>query len=145
MKELRTEIEIQASPERVWQVLADLARWTEWNPFIAPVVGKAKVGARVDISVPPGGGTNRRVLHCTVVKAEPNRELCWNYHVGPAALFRGEHSFTIEALGANRVRFVDQEVFDGLLVPLQAKDIDTNARRGFEVMDQALKARAEKG
>ena len=141
MKELRTEIEIQASPERVWQILTDLARWVEWNPFIAPAVGKAEVGARVDISVP--SGANRRILHCTVVKAEPNRGLCWNYHVGLPALFRGEHSFTIEPLGANRVRFVDREVFAGLLVPLQAKDIDTNARRGLEAMDQALKARAE--
>lgn len=142
MKELRTEIEIDASPERVWQILADLARWPEWNPFIAPAIGKAEVGARVDITVPSGAG--RRVLHCTVLRAEPNRELCWKYHVGLPALFGGEHGFTIELLGANRVRFVDREVFHGLLVPLQAKDIDTNARRGFEAMDQALKARAEK-
>lgn len=30
-----------------------------------------------------------------------------------------------------------------LLVSLQAKDIDNNSRRGFEAIDQALKARAE--
>jgi len=82
-------------------------------------------------------------LHCTVIKVEPNRELCWKYHVLLPGLFRGEHSFTIEPMGPNRVRFIDQEIFNGLLVPLQAKDIDTNSRRGFEEMDKALKARAE--
>ena len=141
MKELRTEIEIQASPERVWQILTDLAKYPEWNSLITRAIGKAEVGARVDITVP--SGSKEMILHCTVVKAEPNRELCWKYHVILPGLFRGEHSFSIEPTGANQVHFIDREIFDGLLVPLQAKDIDTNSRRGFEGMDRALKARAE--
>ena len=141
MKELRTEIEIQASPERVWQILVDLAKYPEWNPLILRAIGRANLGEAVDITV--GSASKEMILHCTVVKAEPNRELCWKYHVILPGLFRGEHSFIIEPTGANQVRFVDREVFNGLLVPLQAKDIDTNSRRGFEEMDRALKARAE--
>ena len=41
------------------------------------------------------------------------------------------------------MHFTDREVFNGLLVPMQAKDIDTNSRQGFEAIDQALKARTE--
>jgi hypothetical protein len=82
-------------------------------------------------------------LHCTVVTVEPNRELCWKYAFIHPILMSGEHSFTIEALDHDRVRFIDREIFHGLLVPLQARDIDTNSRHGFEAMDQALKARAE--
>jgi hypothetical protein len=82
-------------------------------------------------------------LHCTVIREEPNRELCWNYHVIHSGLWRGEHSFTLEVLGPNRVRFVDKEIFSGLLIPLQARDIDTNSRRDFEAMDKALKSRVE--
>lgn len=141
MKELRTEIEIQASPEKVWQILVDLDKWPEWNPFIHHAIGKAKVGEKVDITF--RSGSKEMTLHCTVVKVEPNRELCWKYHVILPGLFSGEHSFIIEPMGANKVRFVDREVFNGLLVPLQAKDIDANSRRGFEAMDKALKARAE--
>jgi hypothetical protein len=65
------------------------------------------------------------------------------YHVIHPALFRGQHTFTIEPLSEGRVRFVDEEIFNGLLVFTQASDIDTNTRRGFEAMDRALKARAE--
>ncbi len=141
MKELRTEIEIQTSPERVWQTLTSLDKWPEWNPFIRRAAGKAQVGEAVDITV--RSASKELILHCTVVKVEPNRELCWKYHVMLPSLFSGEHSFTIEPLGANKVRFVDRELFSGLLVPLQAKDIDTNSKRGFAAMDKALKARAE--
>jgi hypothetical protein len=36
------------------------------------------------------------------------------------SLFRGEHRFTIEPLDADRVHFIDREIFNSLLVPLQA-------------------------
>ena len=58
-------------------------------------------------------------------------------------LFDGEHTFTIETLEANRIRFTQREVFTGLLVPLFARGLDTDTRRGFEEMNQALKSRAE--
>ena len=141
MKELQTEIEIQASPEKVWQVLTALDKYPEWNPFIIHAIGSANVGNTVDIDFQPDSKGLK--LHCTVIRAVPNRELCWKYHVGFPFIFYGEHSFTIEPVGDKRVRFIDREIFSGLLVPLQARDIDTNSKRGFEAMDKALKARAE--
>lgn len=141
MKELRTEIEIQASPEKVWQILTDLDKWTEWNPFITIATGNPHIGEKVDINV--HSESKEMTLHCTVIKVEQAKELCWKYHVGSPVLFRGEHSFIIEKSRGNQVRFIDREMFNGLFVPLQARDIDTHSRQGFELMDQALKARAE--
>jgi hypothetical protein len=71
------------------------------------------------------------------------KELRWKYHVLLPGLFQGEHSFTIEPMGDNYVRFIDREVFHGWLVPLQAKDIFINLKRLFEMMDKALKEKAE--
>ena len=141
MKELRTEIIINASPEKVWKIMTDLAQYPEWNPFICHAIGKAEIGKTVDIDFQPDGKGLK--LHCTVARFQTNRELSWKYHVMHQLLFRGEHIFTIEPLGEKQVRFIDREEFNGLLVPLQAKDIDTNTKKGFEAMDKALKARAE--
>ena len=58
--------------------------------------------------------------------------------------FVGEHSFIIEQAAGNKIRFIDREIFNGLLVSSQAKDIDTNSKQGFQAMDKALKARAER-
>lgn len=141
MKELRTEIVIDASPEKVWKVLTELEKYPEWNPFICHAIGEAEIGRTVDIDFQPDSKGMK--LHCTVARFQPNQELSWKYHVMHPALFHGEHIFTIEPLGEDRVRFIDREEFNGLLVPLQAKDIDTNTRRGFESMNKALKERAE--
>ena len=33
-KEIRGEIEIMASPQKVWKALTDFEAFTDWNPFI---------------------------------------------------------------------------------------------------------------
>jgi len=141
MKELSTEIEIRAKPDQVWQVLTSLDEYPEWNPFIKLAIGNPRVGERVDITI--RSGTKDMELHCVVVRVEPNKELCWKYHVISPFLFSGEHSFIIDQIEGDKVRFVDREIFNGLLVATQAKNIDTNSKLGFEAMDKALKVRVE--
>ncbi len=141
MKEIRTEIEIRSTQERIWRILTDFARYPDWNPFIHHAIGTPKLGEKVDITF--RSGPSEMTLHCTVIKAKPNQELCWQYHVIFPFLWKGVHSFTINPIGANRVRFIDKEIFSGLLIPLQGKDSDTTTRRDFENMDKALKERAE--
>jgi hypothetical protein len=82
-------------------------------------------------------------LRPKVLNAEPDHQLRCLGHLLVPGLFDGEHSFTIQPLEENRVRFVQSEAFRGLLVPLFARSLETNTRRGFEEMNRALKARAE--
>jgi hypothetical protein len=142
MKELRSKIEIQASAERVWQLLTDFPSFPQWNPFIRKATGNIQVGERLEVNIQPSGASGM-TFRPTVLKAEPNRELRWLGHLLISGLFDGEHIFTIEPLGEGRVRFTQREVFTGLLVPLFARGLDTDTRRGFEEMNQALKTRAE--
>jgi hypothetical protein len=142
MKELRSEIEIDASAERVWQLLTDFAHFPQWNPFIRRASGNVKLGERLDVYMQPSGA-NGMTFRPTILNAEPNRELRWIGQLLIPGLFDGEHIFNIEPLGTNRVRFVQREIFTGLLVPLFAKRLDTDTQRGFEEMNQALKVRAE--
>ena len=143
MKELHTEIEIQASDKRVWQLLTDFASFPEWNPFIRQAKGEVKVGARLEVHIQPSGASGM-TFKPVVLKVEPNRELRWIGRLLMPGLFDGEHIFTIETLDTNRVRFTQREVFTGLLVPLFARSLDKDTRRGFEEMNQALKSQAEK-
>ncbi len=142
MNELVTEIEINAPPERIWRILTDFSAFPEWNPFIRRATGDLVPGARLEVKLQPSGARGM-TFRPTVLKADVNRELRWLGHLFVPGLFDGEHAFVVEPIGASRVRFVQRESFRGLLVPLLARGLETDARRGFEEMNRALKARAE--
>jgi len=80
-----------------------------------------------------------------VTKIVSNRELRWLGRLWIPGLLEGEHIFEIEPLGPERVRFVQREVFSGLLVPLMAKRIEEQTLPGFGEMNRALKERVETG
>ena len=126
MKENRNEVEIQASAEEVWRVLTDLPAYAEWNPLLCRAEGNLEVGEKVALTAKsPSREMN---LSCSVIRVEPNHEFAWKFHVMLPFLFSGEHTFQIEPIAEQRIRFIDREVFTGLLVRLQAKDLGTNAK-----------------
>jgi hypothetical protein len=142
MKVLHSEIEIDAPAERVWHLLTDFASYPQWNPFIRKIRGQPTKGERLEVRLEPPGG-RAMTFKPKVLTAEPNRELRWLGHLLVPGLFDGEHSFIIQPLEENRVRFVQREAFTGLLVPLFARSLETNTQRGFEEMNRALKGRTE--
>ena len=142
MKELHSQIEIEAPAEHVWQLLTDFAAYPEWNPFIRRVNGRPEVDEHLVVRMRPSG-TKGMTFRPTVIKAEPNRQLRWLGHLLVPGLFDGEHIFEIEELARDRVLFVQREVFKGLLVPLLARSLDRDTQRGFEEMNRALRERAE--
>ena len=142
MKELHSEIEINASQERVWGILTDFASYPQWNPFIRSISGELKIGERLEVRLEPPDSRGI-TLRPTVLRAEPNRLMRWVGHLLVRGLFDGEHSLATEPLEENRVRFIQHEAFKGVLVSLLARSLDKNTLRGFEEMNVALKERAE--
>ena len=142
MKDLHSEIEVEAPAERVWQVLTDFASFPQWNPFIRRANGEPKVGERLEVHIQPSGG-RAMTFRPKVLKAEAPRELRWLGRLFLPRLFDGEHIFTIEPIGPTRSRLVQREIFTGLLIPLFGRSLDRDTKRGFEEMNEAVKARAE--
>src|SRR3989441_13199158 len=139
MLELRTDIEI-APVERVWEVLTDFDRFPDWNPFIRRIRGNAQVGSRLDVFLGASGTRGMR-FRPSVTKVVPTRDPRWLGRLGLPRLFDGEHIFQIEPLGPSRARSIQRERFRGLLVPLMARSLNRDARRGLEEMNHALQAR----
>ena len=48
-KQLQAEVEVQASAERVWEVLTDFAAYPQWNPFIVKASGEPVPGTRLEL------------------------------------------------------------------------------------------------
>jgi hypothetical protein len=141
-KQLQAQVDIQASPDRVWEVLTDFAAYSQWNPFITQAHGTARVGERLTNRMQPVGG-RAITFRPTVLEADPGQRLRWLGRMLAPGIFDGEHTFTIQRLGDGKVRLVQQEQFSGLLAPLMARSLDRHTLPGFELMNQALKRRAE--
>jgi hypothetical protein len=142
MHEIRTEIEIDATPERVWSILIDFPSHAEWNPFIRSIKGVPKVGERLTISI-QSQGSKGMTFRPTVLVVIPNRELRWLGRLFLPGIFDGEHSFEIGELALGRVRFIHGERFSGVLVPFAKSSLEGATKAGFLAMNQALKSRAE--
>lgn len=141
--QLHTEIEIAATPERVWSVLTDFPGYPEWNPFIVSINGVVKHGAKLQVRIQPSGG-RAMTFRPRLVAVEPGKELRWLGHFLFPNLFDGEHRFAIEPITDGRVRFTQSERFSGLLLPLFKKSLAQNTKSGFEAMNRAIKAHAER-
>jgi hypothetical protein len=141
LKEVRTEIELKASPELVWQTFTDLASFRDWNPFIKEAEGELKVGSKLRIFLQPPGGRGME-FRPEVLSVVVNREVSWRGRI--PGVFIGEHRFTLEPMGENGSRFVQRSTFAGLATRFFRGDFVDGMRRGFEAMEVALKERVEK-
>jgi hypothetical protein len=138
---LHTEIEIDASPERVWSILTAFGDYAAWNPFIRSVEGELTEGARLRVRLQPPGSKGI-TLSPRVQAVRAMRELRWRGRVLLPGIFTGEHRFLLEPRGGG-TRFVQSEQFSGVLVPLLKKQLDGATREGFHQMNTALRLRAE--
>ena len=141
MRELRTEITINAPPSTVWQILTDIDSYPAWNSFLRHVSGEMMAGGKLKICAYPPGGISFS-FKPKVTRLVPDKELRWVGGLILPCVFVGEHIFELESSGAG-TRLVQREKFNGFLVPLFWRSLNTHTRLGFEEMNLALKARAE--
>jgi hypothetical protein len=142
MVELSVAQDIAAPPDRIWKTLTDLPRFKEWNPFIRAARGTPAVGNTLLVRV-------RSALRVPlffrprITVCDENKELRWRGVFLHPRIAAGDHTFSIERGEQGTSRFVQREVFTGFLPSLLPKLLEREVRKGFEIMNQALKARVE--
>ncbi len=142
MRELRTEIEINGTIDRVWEVLTDFRSFPEWNPFIKKIEGELKVGEQLKVYMEPPGGKGM-TFKPVVKRLEPKTEFRWLGNLLITGIFDGEHIFQLEQINDIKTKFIHRENFNELLVSLLWISLNSSTRRGFEEMNKALKERIE--
>jgi hypothetical protein len=142
MRELHTEIAINATAERVWQVLMDFDSYPDWNPYIRKLKGDTAPGAKLEVRMDISGSREMN-LKTRVSTAQAGREFGWSGRVLLPGIFDAEHVFIIEPIEEKSVRFVQREQFTGMLAPLILRRMEEGLRQSFNDMNQALKERAE--
>ena len=142
-KEIKTEILINTSPEKVWAILTDFENYPQWNPFIKSIKGNVKVGQKIiaNIQAPE---SNEMTFKPKVLSFDENKKFSWLGHLLFKGLFDGEHIFELIDNGNGTTTFIQGEKFNGILVPLFKKQLDNNTTQGSNEMNEKLKELAEK-
>lgn len=140
--EITTEIIINATPNKVWEILTDFNNYPNWNPFIKSIEGNLVVGGKLKANIQPPN-SSAMTFKPTVLTNKENKEFSWLGHLLVKGLFDGLHQFELIENQNNTTTLIQSEKFSGLLVPLFKKQLLTNTKAGFENMNQQLKKLVE--
>ena len=142
MRNIRTELDIDAPIEEVWSVLSDIENWESWNPVVPKIQARKQLGGgvRFEIHVPPGKPLK---LAAKFLAWEENREMAWGG--GIPGVFSGNHYFRLEPRDAGGCRIIHGEDFRGL-VPLLlfTRKRVANIEAAYSRMNEALAAETKR-
>ena len=132
-------VDIEAPAERVWQLMSDVERWSEWTASVRRIrrldKGPLVVGSRALVQQP-------KLLPAIwrVTALNPNRSFVWT--TGVPGLFSAEGGHSIEVLGpVSRVTLSLK--FNGVLGHLMASILRETNRRYLTLEAEGLKRRSE--
>lgn len=139
---LTTEIEIGETPEKIWETLTNFREYPHWNPFMIKALGEFRLEARLTVTIHPPMSP-RLTFHPIITKIDAPHEFRWIGHAIHPKIITGEHIFRLEQKDGSTTRFVHIEILSGALTPLFMRPVEASARRGFNMMNEALKKRVE--
>ncbi len=139
MTEISATIEIAATPDRVWAVLADLPSYPRWNPVFVKASGQLTVGNRITLTSHQPVTGHTMTVKVKVVTADPATELRWASNV--VGLMHSERSFILSPADGG-TRLMQTGSYRGLFTHFPPKTI-SRIQVSFDTINQAIKQHAE--
>ena len=143
LHEIRTEIDIAASPEKVWEIITDIDAWQQWNPIINASRGVAAKGYTLSITMVGKDGADGPKYYPTITQFDKPRYFHWQAEMITAAIMRNDKVFELEKTPSG-TRLIHKELFTGMMVPIFGNTFDKNVPPMLNSMNLALKELAEK-
>ncbi len=135
-----TVVHVQATPQRVWDVLTDAAAYGDWNPEVVGIAGSIALDEKIRARVKVGGGAIRTVSMRVTAFDAPSR-MQWTGGL-PLGLFVGVRTFTVTPRAAG-TEFRMHLKMSGPLAPLILKSVG-DRQPEIDTFAAALRARAER-
>jgi hypothetical protein len=131
---------LKAPPAVVWDVLADLPAYREWNPVVTIAEGRLEEGRRLALRLAPRGRI-AYIVRPRVSRVVPERELRWRRRM---PLLTTEQLFELEAVPGGTRLVHGQEAW-GPLVPADGSGrrerMRDRALRDYAAFEAALRER----
>jgi hypothetical protein len=139
---IHSEIQINASPEEVWEVLTDTGSYRDWSAFMVELDGKIANDNTITASFQLNPKKPRRVNIQHKIHVTDGSEFFWA-EKGPGGI-RDNHHFRVEALPDGTSRFVQSdEIMQGLTWLMGGK-LSKIYAKGYQAFNLALKQEVER-
>ena len=145
MKEIRTEILISSSPDKVWEILMDIPNWPQWNPIVNKIEGNLEIGSKLSIVMKDCNskdGNGKRYTSIITEKIE-NQRFSFIAIMMAKFMFSAERIIELKQTQEDTL-FIQREIYTGLMVSLFWKKINCEALEMLNAMNEALKKEVEK-
>lgn len=137
-------VEIDAPASLIWEILIDLPRYGEWNPFCIAADSTLEMGAPVNMLLKSYTEPDATFPNCEYVCAfEPEKLLSWQLPHDDAWPYPARRDQIVEALGPERTAYQSTDAFLGDNGIHVMRFCGTWVKRAFDDTALALKARAE--
>lgn len=143
MKNIETSIVINASVEKVWNILTNFQEYPEWNPFIISIKGQPVKGGTLTSTIKMSN-QKTQTFRPIITELKDQEEFRWVGKLFVKGLFDGEHYFKVSSVDEGKTKLIHGENFSGLLVGPILKAVKEDTVKGFHQMNAALKSMAEK-
>jgi uncharacterized protein YndB with AHSA1/START domain len=134
-------VTIQAPPEVVWEVLTDLPRYREWNPFCLECASTLQPGDEIHMKVNLTGKPQE--VHEVMQELVPGRRFAYHMKPIPLGALASLRSHDVEPAPAG-TRYRSYFELRGWLRPLVLALYGARLEEGFAAMTAAVASRAEK-
>lgn len=134
-------VEIAAPADVVWEVITDVARYPEWNPFQVEMQTSFKPGDAIDMQVKLLA--KPQAQREWVTEFVPGKRFAYRMKPVPLNTLSSQRSHDVEALGPNRTRYRSYFHLKGWLHPVVVGLLGGKLQAGFAGMTAALHQRAE--
>lgn len=137
--EIREEIEINASAEKVWQTVIDFPNYKNWNTQLSFLGGEVKPNGKLHLKLSVEG-TNPYEFKPIISHWQENEKFAWLAQTGLPRVFDGEHFFEINKLENGKTLLINREEYRGILsLLMKTLPMMKDAPKGFKKMNLEFK------
>jgi hypothetical protein len=137
--EIRDEIEIDASIEKVWATVVDFENYNNWNSQLTFLGGTVKANGQLHLRLSTEG-TIPYEFNARISYWNENKQFAWIAKTGLPRIFDGEHFFELHDLGNGKTLLTNREEYRGILSQLfRLLPMMKTAPEGFKKMNSELK------
>lgn len=137
-------VDIAAPAQQVWDILCDMPRYGEWNPFCVRAESTLEMGAPVHMTLVNYAVPGTLIPNCEYICAlEPGHLISWEMKHSAAWPYAARRDQLIEATGPATCRYLSTDAFLGSNGIHVFRFAGPWVKRAFDDSARALKARAE--